>query len=167
MKAIIKTYNETGCCEIHVPKVVKAWTDKFTILKRVWYYETHGIGSYGTKYTLVQYRKNGKGTTNLKIEISETQALELISLLDLKCIVDITFRKAWSYKQAGFIKTEIERLKEIHRTKSTEFLASINLEQKNFNNLSKEQQEKYQELYILINIINSYEMALEKQNSFN
>ena len=162
MKAIIKTYNETGCCEIHVPKVVKAWTDKFTILYNEWHYETHGICSYGSKYTLVQYRKNGKGSTNLKIEISETQARELITLLDLKQIKDTTFRHACSYKQSGFIESEIKRLKEIHSVKSKEFLTSINFSQRNLNNLTPKQQKDYMFLQITISIINSYEIALCK-----
>ena len=160
MKAIRKTYNQTGCCEINVPKVVKAWTDKFTILYSEWHYETHGIGSYGKKYTLIHYRKNGKGSTNLKIEISESQAWEVIALLDLKYIHDTTFRHAGSYKQAGFIRSEIARIGEIHKTLSKEFLASTDSNQKNLNNLSKEQQEKYFELELLIRIIYSYETAL-------
>lgn len=118
MKAIIKEFNETGACVVDVKKVVKAWTNFYTIIQ------------YGDKYTLVNYRKNGKGSYNLKVQISSEQAQELITALDLKCVRDTFFGYARTYKTQSFIDSEIQRLNTIT---DAMIAKGVNSSQREFN----------------------------------
>jgi len=108
MKKIITEFNQTGACEINLELVKQQWNNQFTILV------------YDEKFTLVKYRKNSKGSVNLKVEISKEQALELVDALQLKCITDTLFKKAKSYKTSDFIFKEIVRLNKIHEEKEME-----------------------------------------------
>jgi hypothetical protein len=102
----VKKFNETGICEVDVKKLVKAWTPKFVIAK------------YSEKYTLIKY---GRGQSrSLKVEISKEQATEIIDAAKLFPIQDSFFKNAISYRNENNILSEINRLKEIEKTKLTE-----------------------------------------------
>jgi hypothetical protein len=120
MKELIINFEQTGICEVATEKVIKKWTDKFS------------ISQYHEEYTLV---KQGRGTNYAKIRISQTQAEEIIVGLNLLPIKSGLLRNAKTFKTRDIIISEINRI-------------------------SKIQQEKQEELYSIISIINEYKQAL-------
>lgn len=105
MKKFIINFQETGICEVNVSKLVKDWSNKFS------------ISQFNDKYTLV---KQGKGERHAKVEISEAQALEIIKEAKLLKIQSSLFKSGKTYKSKGNILSEISRLSSIIEEKSSE-----------------------------------------------
>ena len=82
MKEYIQ-FKETGVCDLQLEMVIK----KFTLL--------HRIFQYGEEFYLLEYTPKCK--RKLKVRISEIDAMEIISKLQLKPFKDDLFRKATTY----------------------------------------------------------------------
>lgn len=106
MKSLIKTFQETGSCELDIKKVIKKWKDNFA------------ISQYHKEFTFIVFLKNGN--TKLKVKITEEQANELITELNLGKIKSTTFKHANTFRTKDFIQSEILRLTEIQANKERE-----------------------------------------------
>jgi len=105
MKKLITEFNETGACEIDIAKVVKAWTDKFSISK------------YHEEYRLI---KQGRGQNASKITISKEQAVLLIDKLKLLPIQSGLLRFGKTYRTEKNIISEKNRIQKILDEKEDE-----------------------------------------------
>ncbi len=108
MKELITKFEQTGICEVDVDKVVKVWTDKFS------------ISQYRHKFTLV---KNSKKDNCEKTEISAEQANQIISRLNLVPIQSCLFVNGKTYRTASNILSEIVRISKIQEEKQAELNA--------------------------------------------
>lgn len=105
-KTFITQFNETGPCEVDIEKVAKVWTDKFSLIQ------------YHEDYTLLKY---GKGERPLmKVQVSETQAKEIIEKMNLLKVQNSVFVHGAEYKTREFINKELARLNKIKTDKEFE-----------------------------------------------
>jgi hypothetical protein len=105
MKKFIKKFELIGICEIHVDRVVKAWTDKFSISR------------YENSYKFVrQYR----GANMASVQISEEQANEVINRLKLLPIQSSLFRFGVTYRSKDNILREKERIMKVYNERVDE-----------------------------------------------
>ena len=111
MKKFLKTFAETGICELRTSKVIKEWKDNFRISKH----------SNGYEFVIM-----GKGARWSKVAISEPQALEIIQELKLIEVKSSLFRISSRFISESELMNDIEktekRVKEIE--KEYEFMAS-------------------------------------------
>jgi hypothetical protein len=110
MKKLITEFNQTGNCTIDVAKVVKAWTNKFS------------ISQYHEEYRLI---KQGRGQNCAKVTISKEQAEMLIDKLKLLPIQSGMLRHGRTYRTESNIISEMERIQKIQSEKQSE-LSVIN-----------------------------------------
>lgn len=113
MNPLIKTFNTTGYCEVHVDKVVKAWNKKFF------------INRYDEKYTLCKHNRGE--SYYLKVQISPVQAAEIISKANLLPIPDSFFKKSMTYRNKEMIISEIERFNALEKEKRQELITLTNI----------------------------------------
>lgn len=109
----VKEFNQTGNCLVDVDKICKDWNDKFII--STW--NDDGVISY-----TLQILGKRSGVRVLKSQISEEQANEIISKLDLVHISAGIPRSAGSYSTKEFIRKEIERFGIIQAEKENELI---------------------------------------------
>ena len=95
MSDLIKEFKDSGNCIIDLPILYKKWNKTFTLSR------------YHSEYTLL--KKKGKNN-NLKVSISESQALEIIKELNLLEVKSDTFNNASTYRAQVDIEGDIERL---------------------------------------------------------
>jgi hypothetical protein len=100
MEELIKTYNETGNCEVDVDKVVNTWNDKFS------------ISQWNKEYRLIEQIKLLEEPA-YKVGISEEQALEIIFKLKLLPIQNGFFSSGKTWRSKSNIISEKERIKKI------------------------------------------------------
>lgn len=110
MKKLISEFNQTGMCKLNVAKVVKAWTNKFS------------ISQFQDEYKLV---KNCRGGNYQTVAISKEQADYLIEVLKLLPIQCTLFKNGKTYKTESFILSELDRIQELQKETQTK-LAVIN-----------------------------------------
>lgn len=87
MESVVKIFNETGACEIHVDKVINQWS-------HLWW-----IDQYKNRFRLIKYRRKDSPITVLKVGISTKQAYELIRKLNLHGTRDDFFRHSKSWRK--------------------------------------------------------------------
>lgn len=105
MKKLIKEFNQTGNCIIDVEKVVKVWTDKFS------------ISQYHDEYRLI---KQGRGHDCAKVSISKEQAEILIDKLKLLRIQSVMLIHGRTYRTEINIISEKNRIQKIIDEKQNE-----------------------------------------------
>lgn len=105
MEKLITEFNQTGNCIVDVAKVVKAWTDKFS------------ISQYHEEYRLI---KQGRGHNYAKVTISKEQAEILIDKLKLLPIQSGMLRHGRTYRTESNIISEMERIQKIQSEKQSE-----------------------------------------------
>lgn len=117
MKKLIIKFVENGVCKIDVNQVVKMWNDKWRIYK------------WNEEYTLCfPFRKGSR-----RITISEAQAKELISKIELISVKSTLLVSGTSFFTKNYILSELDRIKEIANEKYLD-LEVINREIINLNN---------------------------------
>ncbi len=124
MKELITKFEETGDCEVDIDKVCKAWSNRFC------------ISQYHQRYTLIkQYSRKGGCA---KVQISPTQAMEIIRRHSLLAIHSSLFSFAKTYRTQSNIVSERTRIQKIYDKKQAELgvLGSILHE---FNQALKQQ----------------------------
>ncbi|WP_079242602.1 hypothetical protein [Chryseobacterium indologenes] len=109
----IKEFNLTGNNMVDVDKICKDWNDKFII--STW--NNDGVISYA-----LQIFGKKVGVRILKSQISEEQAKQIITNLDLVYVHAGIPQSAGSYKTRAFIEEEIERLESIQSEKENELI---------------------------------------------
>lgn len=107
----IKTFNQIGECELNQKLIIKDWNDRFSICS--WKNEKE------EEYKLVINGKR-KNSRLLKVQISVQQAYELIMDLNLVEVPAGMPRSASSYHTESFVKSEIERFKQMFKEKKSE-----------------------------------------------
>jgi hypothetical protein len=83
---ITGTFNDTGANTVDIDLVSKKWS-------HLWW-----ISQYGTEFTLIKKIRKDSTGTDLKTQISATQAGELIEKLGLGAEKSTIFRKAISWR---------------------------------------------------------------------
>lgn len=105
MKELIIAFNQIEVCTVDVEKVVKAWTNKFSISK------------YHEEYKLVKQLNVRK---HEKINISKLQAQEIIDKLGLLPIKSTLLNFAMTYRSKSNIISERDRIRGILAQKEKE-----------------------------------------------
>jgi hypothetical protein len=106
MNNLISEYNETGVCIIDVNNVCNKWSDKFAILQ------------FQDDYTFVIF--GAKGIYKIKVKISQEQAKEIISCMQLLTVKDSFFASAKTYRTRKFIEAKYMKVDKILKDKTNE-----------------------------------------------
>lgn len=88
----IKKYELTDECELDIDAVVKVWDNRFFIN------QYNSPVSNKSEYRLIEYVKEFEEPTKTKVSISEKQAKEIISRLNLISIQDSFFHNNFSWQ---------------------------------------------------------------------
>lgn len=86
MNEITKTFNDTVICEIYIERVIEKWN-------HLWF-----ISRWHEEYTLCKQLRINSKIMQIKMQISEHQAKELIEKLHLSCNKSLCFNNAWTYR---------------------------------------------------------------------
>ncbi len=100
MEEFVKTFKDTGPCEVDVQKVVDSWNDKMS------------ISQWQNDYRLIQLVELFKEEA-FKLTITKDQALEIISKARLLPIQSDIFKSGITWRSESMILSEIERFKNI------------------------------------------------------
>jgi len=107
MHKFLKTFPETGSCELDIDKTVSGWKNYFF------------ISQWKEEYTIVLPKSKKSKVYSLKASISSEQALELIGKLHLLPIRSM-LKSAKAWRMQSFIETEIERFSNLKKEKVKE-----------------------------------------------
>ena len=105
MEELIKTFNETGNCEVDTDKVANAWNDKFS------------ISQWHDEYRLIEYIELFKEEA-YKITISKEQAMEIIEKVKLLPIQSSFFRNGKTWRSESNIISEKNRIENLLKDKT-------------------------------------------------
>lgn len=106
---IIKTFNETGICEVHVDRVVDAWNDRFSISQY----------NDDDEYKIIKQVELFKEDA-WKVTISKEQAAEIIDKLKLLPIQSSFFTRSKTWRSENSIISEKNRIENILNEKLQE-----------------------------------------------
>ncbi len=104
MKKLIKTFNETGNCEVYTDKVASAWDDRFS------------ISQWKDEYRLIKQVKLFE-EASAKVTISKEQAMEIIEKVKLLPIQSM-FPSGKTWRTANNIISERNRISGLLKDKT-------------------------------------------------
>lgn len=107
MSEIIKHAAETGPCIVDIDVLEKEWDHRFMIHEAMTFKPESPY-----HFRLIKYTQGGHGECDLKVTISEEQAVEIIERLNLVRTTDTFFKSMATWRPAGV--TERDAMEKIN-----------------------------------------------------